>query len=114
MAAVGTTKRFVSRARNVETKASLHCACSHQQRRERQSGFKPCSSSGWLRRLNRHIRIYGVKGLSVLIFFGKSAVDQPPPNASISATLATSRLCCTDRAVCWSESNSVCSVITLV
>jgi peptide/nickel transport system substrate-binding protein len=45
---------------------------------------------------------HGNAGLASMIGarFGSSAADQPPPRASISATLATSRLCWTDSAVC--------------
>jgi hypothetical protein len=45
---------------------------------------------------------------------GSAVVDQPPPSASISATLATRRLCCIDNAACWSDNSAVCSVMTLV
>ena len=59
-------------------------------------------------------RLYGTSGLAVSIFAGKSRADHPPPSASIKATLSTSRLCWIANAVCWFDSSSVCSVITLV
>src|ERR1019366_472960 len=64
------------------------------------------------RRLPRH----GNTGLArfTVSRAGNASTDKPPPSASISATLATRRLCRTDSAACWSDNSKVCSVITLV
>jgi hypothetical protein len=55
---------------------------------------------GWSSPRARHR--YGAIGLAAFIGpgAGSSAVVQPPPSASTRATLATSRLCWIDSAVC--------------